>query len=197
MLMCGYMWRSCIKIFGQPAVGDVIEKAKQRITEIQVTIDSAAEDERKRKEEERKKHLSCDVHEKMMIHMHILHISSYSNILAASTCHSKDFVVMMPFATLYVVPSWNPLGPEMARPSGSSQKRPRRDAGKQRKRGGGKRRKNGRRGHGGHFWENHHAWTAWLIDICPSARKKHRDINQTGWFGDTTTWAYFYKLVMI
>ena len=36
--------------------GDLIDKAKNRITEIQVTLDAEADEDRKKKEEERKRH---------------------------------------------------------------------------------------------------------------------------------------------
>jgi len=37
--------------------GDLIDKAKSRITEIQVTLDAEADEDRKKKEEERRRHL--------------------------------------------------------------------------------------------------------------------------------------------
>ena len=41
--------------------GDLIDKAKTRITEIQVTLDAEADEDRKKKEEERKRHLRRNI----------------------------------------------------------------------------------------------------------------------------------------
>jgi hypothetical protein len=52
MQICHYILNH---VLWQRPSGDVIEQAKQRIQEIQVTLDSAADEERRRNEDERKK----------------------------------------------------------------------------------------------------------------------------------------------